>query len=119
MKLLDKKIVPKLWGSEEWIVNNNLYCQKILLIKEGYQCSLHYHSIKDETFYVLEGEIELELGVRENPLEKVTLKEGDAIRVLPFIFHRFKSLYPVSKVLECSTQHFDIDSYRAQESKKI
>lgn len=44
--------VPKGWGFEKWIVNNEKYCGKILFFVKGKKCSYHYHEIKDETFYV-------------------------------------------------------------------
>ncbi len=47
------KKVNKVWGSEEWIVNNSTYCGKILNIKKGYRSSIHYHKNKHETFYLL------------------------------------------------------------------
>ena len=53
------KIVPKGWGFEKWIVNNEKYCGKILYIVKDHKCSWHYHKIKDETFYVQSGKIEL------------------------------------------------------------
>src|SRR3989338_8926171 len=43
------KIVPKVWGQEQWLVNNEKYCGKKMLIKDGYYCSYHKHKIKDET----------------------------------------------------------------------
>ena len=46
-------IVDKVWGREEWIVNNEKYCGKKLILKKGYSCSMHHHKIKDETFYIL------------------------------------------------------------------
>src|SRR4051812_37450647 len=42
----------KIWGREIWITNTALYCGKHLLLNKGYQCSLHYHKIKDETFHL-------------------------------------------------------------------
>lgn len=51
------KWVPKGWGGEKWIVNNDMYCGKILHIVKGHKLSLHYHKIKDETFYVQDGNI--------------------------------------------------------------
>ena len=49
--------VDKLWGSEEWLVNDEVagYCVKRMILKPGYVCSKHFHEIKDETFYVVEG----------------------------------------------------------------
>jgi len=49
--------VPKGWGYERWIVNNELYCGKELFIAKDKRLSLHYHKLKDETFWVLSGEV--------------------------------------------------------------
>src|SRR5262252_2427182 len=46
------RIVPKGWGREVWIVNGDLYCGKILEIRKGKRCSLHFHKIKNESFYL-------------------------------------------------------------------
>jgi hypothetical protein len=40
----------KVWGEEQWLVNTGAYCGKRMLLKKGFQCSLHHHKIKDETF---------------------------------------------------------------------
>jgi hypothetical protein len=45
-------VVPKTWGREVWIVNNETYCGKILYITAGKTGSLHYHRHKTETFYL-------------------------------------------------------------------
>ena len=42
-------------GEELVIVNNELYCGKILIFKKGCKFSMHFHMIKDETWYVEEG----------------------------------------------------------------
>jgi len=55
------KTVDKDWGRELWIVNNDKYCGKILELNKGYRCSIHYHKIKDETFYILEGRVLMEI----------------------------------------------------------
>jgi len=112
------KEVKKLWGSEEWLVNNNLYCAKYLNLKRGYQCSLHYHKLKDETFYILEGIIELEL--QENGREvTITLVRGNQYRLKPYTLHRFRAITFRAKILEISTTHFDSDSYRKEKARKI
>jgi hypothetical protein len=48
--------VPKGWGKEVIIENNELYCGKLLCFNEGAKFSMHYHMIKDETWYVDKGE---------------------------------------------------------------
>jgi quercetin dioxygenase-like cupin family protein len=51
------KWVPKGWGGESWVVNNESYCGKILLIKKGFRVSWHYHKLKDETFFCQKGKL--------------------------------------------------------------
>ena len=51
------EIHSKGWGYDKWIVNNDLYCCKVLFFERGKKCSWHYHKVKDETFYVQSGEI--------------------------------------------------------------
>ena len=51
------KHVPKGWGYEKWIVNNEKYCGKLLFFEKGKKCSWHYHKLKHETFYLHSGRI--------------------------------------------------------------
>ena len=48
--------VPKGWGYEIVFENNEKYCGKVLVFKKGAEFSMHYHMIKDETWYVESGE---------------------------------------------------------------
>jgi mannose-6-phosphate isomerase-like protein (cupin superfamily) len=92
--------IPKGWGHEIIIINDPLYCGKVLVFKKGAKFSMHYHMIKDETWYVNSGE-----------LNEVTLKVGDTVRQLPGQPHQLEALTD-GEVFEVSTQHFDSDSYR-------
>ena len=58
----ERVFVPKGWGYEDWIVNKEEYCGKLLFFKKGKSCSWHYHNLKDETFYVHKGELEVRYG---------------------------------------------------------
>jgi bifunctional ADP-heptose synthase (sugar kinase/adenylyltransferase)/quercetin dioxygenase-like cupin family protein len=107
------KIILKVWGYEQWIENNEKYCCKILGLNKGYQCSLHYHKNKDETFLVTAGHVRLELGG-----EVLHLRPGSFARVLPNTPHRFAGIED-SLIMEISTHHEDSDSYRIEESKKM
>jgi len=102
------KIVRKSWGSEEWLVNNELYCGKILNLKKGYRCSLHYHKNKDETFYILKGIVLMEYGDNSK-----ALNIGDSIHLPPNTLHRFTGIKD-SQIIEISTHHEDSDSYRVE-----
>src|SRR5260370_30961190 len=52
-------VVLKGWGREIWIANNPLYCGKILEIRKGKRCSLHFHKLKTESFYLRSGRLKL------------------------------------------------------------
>ena len=113
--------VSKSWGYEQWICNSEKYCGKILRFAKGRQCSLHYHKLKDETFYVLNGMVKMyyvgigtDGNVPETPLmSQVILSKGDVFHLPPYTLHRVYALED-SDILEVSTQHFDEDSYRVQ-----
>jgi len=114
------KYVKKQWGLEVWLCNNEKYCAKFLILKPGYQCSLHAHRYKDETFIVLSGKVNLEtLQFKENGEKTVnTLKAGNSYRILPDLFHRFSSKLG-ALILEVSTTHSDEDVIRLEESRKL
>jgi len=103
----------KVWGYEIWIANNSLYCGKILVLKKNHFCSLHSHKLKDETFYILEGMVLMEVGD-----DAKTMVDGDTVHIKPGILHRFTGLDD-SKIIEISTQHFEDDSIRISRSGKI
>lgn len=107
-------VVDKNWGKETWVVNNNLYCLKEFLIYKNEWTSnglFHYHKLKDETFYVLEGVMCLE-SVHNGVVNELNLTPGASYNLEPYVGHRFTSLTDTCKAIEVSTQHFDSDSYR-------
>jgi mannose-6-phosphate isomerase-like protein (cupin superfamily) len=106
-------IEPKGWGREVWIANNELYCGKILEIRKGKRCSLHYHSLKTETFYLRSGHIKLRLkeSADSEIVEEHELLPGDCMDVNPGLVHQMEALED-SELFEFSTQHFESDSYR-------
>jgi len=104
--------VPKGWGHEVIFENNELYCGKLLVFKKGCKFSMHYHMIKDETWYVQEGEF-LYRWIDTETAEVITetLVVGDSVRQLPGQPHQLEALTD-GTIYEVSTQHFDSDSYR-------
>ena len=57
---------------------------------------------KDETIFVLEGTLSLELGVDEN-ITEIQLNEGHAFRIEPGMVHRFCARAGEAKIIEVST----------------
>lgn len=110
-------VVPKVWGREEWIVNNDKYCGKKLIFLQGYRFSMHYHKIKEETFYVLSGRVFAEL-IDGGIASQRVMNPGDILHVKPNVLHRVTALSD-AELIEFSTHHMDDDSYRVEESGKI
>ena len=105
-------IVPKAWGREIWLANEDEYCCKMLEVNKGASGSLHYHIEKKETFLIAIGKIRLECDGTV-----VTLKAGPkVVTILPGQPHRFKGL-KASVIMEISTHHKDSDVVRLAESK--
>lgn len=117
----DRKLVEKVWGSEDWIVNNNDYCGKILNLAPDGVSSLHKHRVKKETFLVIAGTVLLEIMIVENTPEFHVLRSWalDAITIKPGVPHRFRALDGPATVIEFSTHHEDADVVRLEPSFRL
>jgi D-lyxose ketol-isomerase len=110
-----------LWGYEVWIENNELYCNKLLVVNKGFQSSLHYHKKKDETFIILKGKVELVCYHSAKPhviLFNGVLKAGDKFRIEPGEIHRFKSNTKQSVIMEVSLSDTD-DNIKLEPAEKL
>ena len=104
--------IPKGWGKEMIITNNQLYCGKILMFKKGCKFSMHYHLIKDETWFIAEGEFLYRwIDTETADIYEEELKPGDVVRQLPGQPHQLMA-HTDGSIIEVSTEHFDEDSYR-------
>ena len=105
-------IVPKGWGNELIIENNEMYCGKLLKFKKGCKFSMHYHMVKDETWYVEKGEfIYRWIDTETAEVKIVRLYPEDIVRQRPGQPHQLEALTE-GVVFEVSTHHEDSDSYR-------
>jgi mannose-6-phosphate isomerase-like protein (cupin superfamily) len=107
--------VEKTWGWEHWFANNEKYCGKIIFVRHNEWSSkgnYHYHKIKDETFFVVEGGLQLDY-FDGNISKSVVLGRYESIRLAPGIKHRFTAVTEEGcKFIEASTTHMEEDSYR-------
>lgn len=116
--------VDKIWGTEVILTNRDEYCSKIMLLKEGYQCSLHRHTRKTETFFILQGKIGVESCIPTDnyqvELLDIELGPGDPFHVWPGMWHRFWQIGSEPAVmLEVSSHHSDDDVERLEPSGPI
>jgi mannose-6-phosphate isomerase len=100
------KRVEKPWGYELWWAYTDKYVGKILHINEGECLSYQYHVKKDETIYLLSGNMHLEIEVEGEEKKEVNMVPGESIRIKPYTKHRFTALSEC-EVLEASTPEVD------------
>ena len=94
--------VEKPWGWELWWAYTERYVGKILHINRGAALSYQFHRRKDETIYVLRGELALELAPGGKRRQRRILRRGDGLRIRPGDHHRMTAV-TACDVLEAST----------------
>lgn len=106
----DVRTVPKPWGHETIWAHTDRYVGKILHIRAGHALSVQYHERKDETVYLLAGEMRywVKPGDKDGaaPIEDVRLTVGQAFRITPGTVHYMEALTDCD-VLEASTPELD------------
>jgi mannose-6-phosphate isomerase-like protein (cupin superfamily) len=93
-----------------------MYCGKILEIKKGKRCSLHFHKLKTESFYLHSGKLQVK--IKESPeaseSEEFILNAGECMDIPPGLVHQMLALED-AQLFEFSTQHFNSDSHRIEQ----
>ena len=98
--------VPKPWGHETIWAQSDRYVGKILHINAGQELSVQYHNKKDETVYLLSGEISYRVQSGNKALDDVRLKVGESFRITPGTIHQMVAVTDCD-VLEVSTPELD------------
>src|SRR5256714_13997607 len=86
--------VPKPWGHETIWARTDPYVGKILHIKAGQALSVQYHNVKDETVYLLAGDIIYRVWQhgRDGEPTDIGLKLGQAYRITPHTIHQMEAV---------------------------
>jgi mannose-6-phosphate isomerase len=100
------KYVEKPWGHEVIWAHTPLYVGKVLHIKAGQALSVQYHEKKDETIYLLSGEMIYRVGPSGDRMQEISLKAGESFRNEPGTVHQMEAVTDCD-VLEASTPHLD------------
>jgi len=104
--------VEKGWGHELIWATNDLYCGKFLKFNKDAMFSMHFHREKDETWYVLDGEFEVEyIDTKDASRLTKKLTKGDVWRNKPLEPHRVICLEE-GTIIEVSTADSVEDNYR-------
>ena len=99
------KVVPKPWGHEIIWAHTDRYVGKVLHINAGHALSVQYHERKDETVYLLAGELIYWVKL-DGEMRDMKLKVGEAFRITPGTVHYMEAVSDCD-VLEASTPDLD------------
>jgi len=100
-RLKDITHIPKPWGYELIFAKTDRYVGKILHINRGESLSLQYHEMKEETLYVVAGELRLTIESNGDRRE-IALRQGEAFHIPPRLIHRMEAIVDTD-VAEVST----------------
>jgi len=103
--MFEPRRVDKPWGHELIWARTDRYVGKILHIEPGHVLSLQYHNQKDESIYVLAGEIILRLQ-RDGKLTERRVGQGQSFHIEPKLIHQFEAVVSTD-LLEASTAEID------------
>lgn len=92
-------------GATIFTLVNRAYCKKILVLTAGQAHPTHFHQAKEETFYLLYGDLTVGLDG-----ENISLQPGDSVLIRPGEKHSFTSKNG-AVFEEISTEHLDGDSF--------
>jgi len=111
---VDVRHVSKPWGHETIWAHTDRYVGKILHVKAGQALSVQYHERKDETVYLLSGELKYWVQLPgETELRDQRLTTGQSFRITPGTIHYMEAVSDCD-ILEASTPELD-DVVRIQD----
>jgi mannose-6-phosphate isomerase-like protein (cupin superfamily) len=106
------RVVKKGWGFEEIWADEPAYCGKNLVFNDGARFSMHYHAVKDETWYIQSGIFKLRwIDTKTANIQEQLLTPGQTWRNPPLMPHQLVCLQ-AGTVVETSTYDDPNDNYR-------
>ena len=104
---VDVRRVSKPWGYEIIWASTDTYSGKIIHINAGEALSVQYHNRKDETVFLLSGEMTYWVKLPgSDALQDMKLRAGESFRIAPGTVHYMQAVTDCD-VLEASTAHLD------------
>jgi mannose-6-phosphate isomerase len=97
--------IAKPWGYELLFALTPQYAGKLIFVKKGHRLSLQYHEKKDETIYLHQGKVRLEIEEAGKMVSK-QFEPGQSVKVPPGTKHRLEAIED-STFFEVSTTELD------------
>lgn len=104
-RIQDIQRVQKPWGYELIFAKTARYVGKILHINCGETLSLQYHNVKEETLFVVRGELKLTIE-SDGDRRELALREGESFHIPSRLIHRMEAIIDTD-VAEVSTPELD------------
>lgn len=95
----------KPWGYELLFAYTPQYAGKVIFIKKDHRLSLQYHSLKDETMFIQQGRVLMEIEDSDGKRE-ITLASGQSVHLPPLTRHRLRAIEDTT-LFEVSTPELD------------
>jgi mannose-6-phosphate isomerase-like protein (cupin superfamily) len=99
--------VPKPWGYELIWAQTERYVGKILHINQGESLSLQYHEMKEETLYVVDGELTLTIEY-DGDRRELPLRKGESFHIPPRLIHRMYAVVDTDVAEVSTTELHDV-----------
>ena len=104
--------VEKGWGNEFIFATNDKYCGKLLKFNKDAKFSMHFHSVKDETWFVLSGKFVVKyINTKDASQHEVELNQNDVWHNPPLFPHQVICIEE-GVLIEVSTPDSVEDNYR-------
>jgi mannose-6-phosphate isomerase len=103
----------KPWGYELLWAWCGRYAAKVLHIEAGHRLSLQYHRMKEETLFLMQGRLAIELEGSDGSMEEFTALPGQVFHIPAGRRHRMAAV-ETCDVMEVSTPELD-DLVRLQD----
>ena len=104
--------VEKGWGHELIWATNDKYCGKMMKFNKDAKFSMHFHSEKDETWYILDGKFLVRwIDTKTAKVNGKELNAGDVWHNPPLLPHQVLCMEE-GTIIEVSTPDSVEDNYR-------
>jgi mannose-6-phosphate isomerase-like protein (cupin superfamily) len=98
--------IDKPWGYELIFAVTPVYAGKLIFVRKGHRLSLQYHKNKDESLYIYQGRIRLELEDGDGRGECSVVESGCCLHIPPLTKHRLEAIEDAT-LFEVSTPELD------------
>lgn len=115
----ETKIIEKEWGREH-VLPCEGHTTKMMEVKPGFRCSLHFHRVKNEAFILIQGHLYVEFYEQDSTKHEYLLTEPLSTLILPagtpHTFSVPNNQDHATIFIESSTVDDPDDSYRLTKS---